>query len=65
MASFFGGVLQLGLAVTVATAYLIPTIKGVNTSTWTAPEIALWALASLAVIAGVINGILNLFGLGA
>ena len=64
MASFFAGVLQLGLAITVVTAYLIPTIKNSNTSGWTAAEVSLWGLLSIGCIAGTINGALNLFGLG-
>lgn len=64
MASFFGGVLQLTISVIVTTTVLIPTFKDTNTATWTTAEVALWGLTTLAVIAGMVNGILNLFGLG-
>lgn len=64
MANFFGGVLQLTLGVIVTTTVLIPTYKDTNTSTWSTAEVALWGLTTLAVIAGLVNGTLNLFGMG-
>jgi hypothetical protein len=64
MAGMFQGVLQLVMAVILVTTVLIPQIKGVNTSTWTTSEIAVFGLASLVTVFGLVNGIANLFGLG-
>lgn len=64
MAGFFGGVFQIVLAVILVTTVLIPTLKGVNQSSWTAGEIAIFSLATLVSIGGLVNGIANVFGLG-
>jgi hypothetical protein len=64
MAGMFGGVLQLVMAVILVVNVLIPTIKNGNTTGWTASEVAVYGLASLAAIFGLVNGIANLFGLG-
>ena len=64
MAGLFGGVLQLVLSVILVTSVLVPTIKNSNTTGWTASEIAVFSLATLAAIFGLVNGIANVFGLG-
>lgn len=60
----FSGILQLVMAVILVTSVLIPQLKGVNTTTWSVSEIAVFGLASLVSIFGLVNGIANLFGLG-
>lgn len=64
MAGMFGGILQLVMAVILVVNVLVPTIKDANTTGWTASEVAVFGLASLAAIFGLVNGIANLFGLG-
>ena len=64
MAGFFAGILQITLSAIVTTSVLIPVFKNTNTSTWTTAEVSLWGLTTLAIIAGMVNGILNLFGMG-
>ena len=63
MASFIGGIISLTISVICVTAVLIPTIKNTNTSGWSTGEIALFGVASLAAIAGIIYGILGVFGI--
>ena len=53
--------LTLGLIVLVNV--FISTVKNANTSGWTAAEVALWGTITLAAIAGVVYGTMNLFGL--
>jgi len=57
------GVVSLTLSVIMVTTILVPTIKGVNTTGWSASEIAMIGLASLASIIGLVYGILAVFGL--
>lgn len=64
MPGMFSGILQLVMAVILVTAVLIPQLKTTNTTGWTASEVAVFALASLVSIFGLVNGIANLFGLG-
>jgi hypothetical protein len=64
MAGLFAGILQLVMAVILVTSVLIPQLKTTNTTGWTTSEIAVFALASLVAIFGLVNGIANLFGLG-
>lgn len=60
----FSGVIQIVFAVILVTSVLIPTLKAVNQSGWSASEIAVFALASIVSIFGLVNGIANVFGLG-
>ena len=64
MASFFGGILNLTLGVVILSGVFITTVKGTNTSGWTTSEIALWGLLTLAGIAGLVYGVMQVFGLG-
>lgn len=64
MASFFGGILNLTLGVVVLASVFIKTVKDTNTSGWTAAEIALWGLLTLSGIAGLVYGVMQVFGLG-
>ena len=64
MAGMFGGILQLVMAVILVVNVLVPTIKNANTTGWSASETAVFSLATLAAIFGLVNGIANLFGLG-
>ena len=64
MASFFGGILNLTLGVVVLASVFIETVKDTNTSGWSPSEIALWGLLTLAGIAGLVYGVMSVFGLG-
>lgn len=64
MASFFGGILNLTLGVVVLASVFITTVNDQNTSGWSAAEVALWGLITLAAIAGMVYGTMNVFGLG-
>lgn len=64
MASFFGGILNLTLGVVILSGVYISTVKATNTTGWTTSEIALWGLLTLAGIAGLVYGVMSVFGLG-
>jgi hypothetical protein len=64
MPGMFAGILQLVMAVILVTSVLIPQLKNTSTTGWTVSEIAVFGLASLVSIFGLVNGIANLFGLG-
>ena len=76
MANFVTGIISLTLGVVVLSGVFLATVKGTNqtatcvlpngaagTCTWTAGEIALWGLLSIGAIAGMVYGVLNVFGL--
>jgi len=63
MANYIGSVIGLTLAVIVTTSVLIPQIKSVNTTDWSASEIALIGVTSLIAIMGLLYGIASGFGL--
>lgn len=64
MASFFGGILNLTLGVVILSGVFIQTVKTTNTTNWTTAEIALWGLLTLSGIAGLVYGVMQVFGLG-
>lgn len=64
MASFFGGILNLTLGVVILSGVFITTVKATNTSGWTTSEVALWGLLTLSGIAGLVYGVMQVFGLG-
>ena len=79
MANFISGIISLTLGVVLMASVFITTVKGVNTingSTcyygngtayvcgWTSAEQALWGLLTLVGIAGIIYGVINVFGIG-
>ena len=47
------------LFVTLMTGAVMSTIKGVNTSGYTATEITLWSIVGVVVIAGIITVIMR------
>jgi len=62
MANFMTGIIALTVSIVVVTTVLIPTIKDTNTTSWTASEVAMWSLAGLGIVIGIVYGILNVFG---
>ena len=63
MANYIGSVIGLTLAVIVTTSVLIPQIKAVDTTNWSAGEIALIGTTSLIAVMGLLYGIAAGFGL--
>lgn len=63
MANFIVGLISLTLGVVVLSGVFITTVKGTNTTTWTAGEVSLWGLLSIGAIAGLVYGVMNVFGL--
>jgi len=63
MANFIIGIISLTIGVVVLANVFITTVKGVNTSAWSTAEVALWGLLTIAAIAGIVYGVLNVFGL--
>jgi len=63
MANFIVGIISLTLGVVVLSGVFITTVKGTNTTTWTDGEVALWGLLTIGAIAGLVYGVLNVFGL--
>ena len=64
MANFIMGLISLTIGVVVLSGVFISTVKSTNTSTWTTAEIALWGLLTIVAIAGLVYGILTVFGMG-
>lgn len=56
------GIIGLSIGVIVFANVLMPTIKGVNTTDWSTSEVALYAVAGLGGVIGIVYGILNVFG---
>lgn len=61
--NFVKAVVGLVLATVLVVNVLVPTFKGANTSGWTTSEIAIFSLASLGTIAGLVYAILAAFGI--
>lgn len=57
------GIISITLGVIMLANVFIPVVKGVNTSTWSASEVALWAVVTLAGIIGIVYGTFVVFGL--
>lgn len=62
MANMLSGIIYLAIGVVVLASVFISTVKGTNTSTWTTSEVSLWGLLTIAGIAGLVLGVLNVFG---
>lgn len=76
MTNFITGIISLTLGVTILSSVFITTVKNANQTgtcfyangvsyscSWTSGEIALWGLLSIAGIAGLVYGVLSVFGL--
>ena len=57
------GIISITLGVIMLANVFIPTVKGVNTTTWTTGEIALWSVLVLGGIIGIVYGTFAIFGL--
>jgi len=63
MANFIIGIISLTIGVVVIANVFISTVKNTSTATWSTAEIALWGLLTISAIAGIVYGVLNVFGL--
>lgn len=63
MANFISGIISLTIGVVVLANVFIFTVKNTSTVGWTSAEIALWGLVSLIGIAGIIYGVMAVFGM--
>lgn len=63
MASFIGGIINITIGAVILASVFITTVKGQNTSGWSASEVAMWGLLSLVGIVGLVYGVLQVFGL--
>jgi len=63
MANFIVGIISLTIGVVVVSSVFITTVKQQNTTGWASAEVALWGLLTLVGIAGILYGVLNVFGL--
>lgn len=63
MANFIVGIISLTLGVVVLSGVFITTVKGTNTTGWSTGEIALWGLLTITAVAGLVYGVMNVFGL--
>jgi len=58
------GVVSLVLGIILMTEVLMPQIKGANTSDWSTGEMAMWGIAGLGAVVGIVFGIFQTFGVG-
>lgn len=63
MANFIMGLISLTIGVIMLASVFISTVKSTNTTGWSTGETALWGLLTLVGIAGLLYGVLNVFGL--
>jgi hypothetical protein len=63
MTNFIMGIISLTVGVVVLEGVFISTIKATNTTGWATSEVALWGLLTIVGIAGLVYGVLNVFGL--
>jgi hypothetical protein len=60
---FVQGIIAITLGVIMLANVFIPVVKGVNTSEFTAGEVALWGVLTLGGIIGIVYGTFAVFGL--
>lgn len=63
MANFIAGIISLAISLVIFAGVFVTTVKNTNTSTWTATEVVLWGTLTIVGIAGMLYGVLNVFGL--
>lgn len=64
MANFITGIISLTIGVVILANVFITTVKTTNTTGWSSAEIAMWGLVTLIGIAGIVYGVMSVFGLG-
>lgn len=63
MGSFISGIINITIGAVVLASVFISTVKGQNTTDFTASEVAMWGLLSLVGIVGLLYGVISVFGL--
>ena len=61
--SMLSGILNITIGVVAISGVLITTVKTTNTTGWSSAELALWGLITIAAIAGIVVGIMQVFGM--
>ena len=64
MANFITGIISLTIGVVILANVFITTVKTTNTTGWSSAEVAMWGLVTLIGIAGIVYGVMSVFGLG-
>jgi len=62
MSNIVGSIVGLTLGVILFASVLMPQIKDTNTSGWSTSEVAMWGVAGLGGVVGIVYGILSAFG---
>jgi hypothetical protein len=62
--NFISGIISLTVGIVMISGVVITTVKGSNTTGWSAAEISLFGLITLVSIAGIVYGAAQVFGLG-
>ena len=55
------GIVAIVIAIILIVNVVMPTVKGANTTTWSASEVAVYGVVGIVVIAGIILLVLNTF----
>jgi hypothetical protein len=61
--TFIQGIIAVSIAAVMLNSVYLTTIHGVNTSTWSTGDAALWGVLSTIGIVGLVYGTANVFGL--
>lgn len=61
--TFIQGIVSVSIGAVMLSSVYITTIQGVNTSTWSAGDAALWGVLTTIGIVGLVYGVANVFGL--
>ena len=64
MGNFITGIISLTIGVVILANVFITTVKTTNTTGWSSAEVAMWVLVTLIGIAGIVYGVMSVFGLG-
>lgn len=62
MANIVGSIVGLTIGVIMMANVLMPTLKDTDTTNWTSSEKAMWGVAGLGAVVGIVYGILAAFG---
>lgn len=58
------GIISLVVLIITFVNVFMPTVKSANTTSWSTSEVALWGVVGLLGIAGLLNAVAQIFGLG-
>jgi hypothetical protein len=63
MANFIMGIISLAVGVVVLSGVFIYVVKNTSTIGWSSAEVSLWGLLTIVAIAGLVYGVLTVFGI--